>query len=508
LDGHGAYDMIFYAAQFYSNDVDWLAYEYWSEYADIPYQNPTNFRNATYDACRQQLLYSTTIEDIRNASSWMQKILHYNVPRLVVYENTYNQAYRIDEYTGYVEDLGRYISGPWSMRKVHKIDGNPGGTFALAISSEPDTFNIFSTNSASSAAILSNLWSSLYRYGPDLNPYPDLAESMIIETHTNNAAVPIGYTRFTVDIIQNATWSDGVPLTAEDVAFTMIYAYESYAYGNPAGAYLGDLVAAYAPTTYRAIIEFSTESYWHFSSFAYDYIIPKHIFNDTDGIGYAGWNTWNPFLDPSEPNVTCGPFVFTDFEAGEFYEISRNPLFHYRDTEIPTTTSPPTTTTTTTISSPPIILSESGTSYVEGTTGNQILWEVYDDNPLLFQLFIDGELNDTSLWDGSNIVVNVDSLSVGTHNYTLVLYDYDLNCVSSTVFVTVLPYTMTTTDTTTTDTTSTTSPTSTTSTTSTGSTTSGTTENVGNILGNLPIVISIGSALVIIFVVAIIVKQR
>jgi ABC-type transport system substrate-binding protein len=344
LDSHGDYDMVFYALNFYSNDVDWLAYEYWSEYADTPYQNPTNFRNATYDSCRQQLLYGTTYEEVYNASAWMQRILQYNVPRLVAYENTYNQAYRNDVYTGHVSDLGRYIVGPWTMRKIHKIDGTFGGTVPIAISEEPDSFNIYVTNSAYSAAVLENLWPSLYSFGPDLNPFPDLAENLLTETHADNPAVPEGHTRFTVDIVQNATWTDGVPLTADDVAFSMTYAFESYVYGNPAGTDIGDLVAAYAPTPYRVVIEFSTESYWHFSNFAYDTIIPKHIFNDVDGIGYANWDTWNPVFDPAEPNVNCGPFKFTDFEVGEFYEVSWNPDFYFGiDHPAPTST---TTTTT------------------------------------------------------------------------------------------------------------------------------------------------------------------
>jgi len=349
LDSHEDYDMVFFAVNFYSNDVDWLAYEYWSEYADTPYQNPTNFRNATYDSYREDLLYGTTYEKVFEAAANMQKVLQYNVPRLVVYENTYMQGYRNDKFTGHVEDLGRYISGPWTMRKIQKLDGTFGGTVPISISQEPDSFNIYVTNSAYSAAILSELWPSLYGFGPDLNPYPDLAESMITETHSDNAAVPDGHTRFTVDIIQNATWSDEVPLTAEDVAFSITYAFESAPFGNPAGTDIGDLVAAYAPTPYRVVVEFNTESYWHFGNFAYDTIIPEHIFNDVDGIGYEGWNTWNPVFDPAEPNVNCGPYTFTDFEAGEFYELTYNPLFHYAPEHI----NPDTDTATTDDTPPP-----------------------------------------------------------------------------------------------------------------------------------------------------------
>ncbi|MDH4213053.1 MAG: ABC transporter substrate-binding protein [Candidatus Thorarchaeota archaeon] len=347
LNNHSSYDMVYYAVNFYNNDIDWLAYEYWSEYADIPYQNPTNFRNATYDGCRRQLLNGTTYEEIYNASSWMQRILHEQVPRLVVYENIYLQAYRNDKFTGHVEDLGRYISGPWTMRKIHAFDGTLGGTVTVALAQEPDSFNIFTTNSTYSAAILDNLWPSLYSHGPDLNPWPYLAEHLITETHADNSDVPNGHTRFTIDLIQNATWSDDAPLTAQDVAFTFTYILESGAYGNWAATDLDSLSAVYALSNYRVIFEFNTESYWHFNHFAYQPIIPRDIFNNETGIGYAGWNTWNPEFDPAEPNVNCGPFILTDFEDGETYEISANYGFAY----FPTRTTPPNTTTTTTTSS-------------------------------------------------------------------------------------------------------------------------------------------------------------
>ena len=348
LDSHGDYDMISYAFNFDSNDVDWLANEYWSEYADIPYQNPTNFVNATYDSWRDQLIYGTTYEEVYQAAAEMQKILQYNVPCLVTAENTYMQAYRNDQFTGYIEDSYQYISGTWTMRKIHNLNGSFGGTVSIALGEEPDSFNIFTTNSAYSRSILSELWPSLYKYSPDATPWPDLAQSMLTETHSDNPSVSEGHTRFTIDIVQNATWSDGVPLTAEDVAFTFTYMIESAIYGNPAASQLEDLFSVYAPSTYRVVFEFSTESYWHFGKFAFEYIIPEHIFNNENGIGYDGWETWNPVFDPTEPNVNCGPFIFTDFRAGEFYELTSNPLFHHRMVLTNTTTDTTVTSTNTT----------------------------------------------------------------------------------------------------------------------------------------------------------------
>jgi len=395
----------------------------------------------------------------------MQEILHYNVPRLVVYQNTYMQGYRNDQFTGHVEDLGRYISGPWTMRKIHKLDGTPGGTVPVAISVDQASFNFFVCGWTDSIIILSNLYSSLFKYGPDLVPQPDLTENILTETHDDNPAVPTGHTRYTIDIIQNATWSDGTPLTAADVAFTYIYHYESAVYGNPAGSDLGDLIASYAPGPYRVILEFSTESYWHFSNFAFEYIIPQHIFNDNDGIGYNGWNTWNPVFNPTDPHVTSGPFIVTDYNEGEWYELTKNPLFYYL---------PP--------NPAPEISSVDDFSYVEGTTGNEIVWEASDDNPLTYNIFKEDVLIESEVWDGSNVIENVDGLSIGTYNYSLYLLDYSTNLVISSTIVTVFPE----------------------------STTSSTTSTSGNPLELNPLasMISVGSIGVIIVVAVLIWKSK
>ncbi|MFW9789277.1 MAG: ABC transporter substrate-binding protein [Candidatus Thorarchaeota archaeon] len=328
LDSHGDYDMVFYAFNFIDYDVDWLGSEYWSEYADVPYQNPCNFRNATYDSWRDQLLYGTTYDEVYEAASEMQKILQYNVPRLVVYMNIYLQPYRNDKFAGHVPDLGRHISGPWTMRKIHKIDGEPGGTVTVGISTDPDSFNIFLDSNMVSESMFYELWPSLFTLAPDLTPFPYLVRQMITETHADNSSVPDGHTRFTIDIIDNATWSDGVRVTAEDVAFTHTYMFEA-GITRPITPIepMTDFVAAYAPSPTRVIMEYSTESFWHFSEFAYTRIIPKHIFNET--IGYDGWMSWDPVYDPEAPHVTSGPYVFEDFEPASFYELGSNPDFAF-----------------------------------------------------------------------------------------------------------------------------------------------------------------------------------
>jgi ABC-type transport system substrate-binding protein len=350
------FDMVVLESDFYDFNVDWLAEEYWSENADDPLLNLCGFRNDSFDTWRNQLLRGATYEEVYEAAAEMQKILHYNVPRLVVHEEVTMQLYRNDQFTGHFRDSGRNLANPWTMRKIHRIDGSPGGIIPIGIGEDVDSFNFFISNSSACATIFPEIWPSLYMYAPDTSPYPYLVEDMIIETHEDNWIVPEGHTRFTFDIIQNATWSDGYPLTAEDVAFTFLYVLESGAYGNPAAADLTDLTTISNPTPYRVILEFQNESYWHFSKFAYDYIIPRRIFNNETGIGYAGWNTWNPVFDPAEPYVTSGPFFLFDFMPDE-YVLTKNTNFAFLpQEEFPppdhTATFPDTSTTTGPNSSP------------------------------------------------------------------------------------------------------------------------------------------------------------
>jgi ABC-type transport system substrate-binding protein len=326
IDNNEDFDMVYYAYNFPDTDLDWLGYHFYGELAEFPDVNPCNFRNASYDSWRTQLLQGVTHRDVYEAAANMQAILHENVPLLVVYENVYTQAFRNDRFTGHVEDPLLGILNPLTLRNIQRYNWSSGGIARFSINSEPNTFNIYLPANDAASQIMTQLWPSLYLKGPDHSPVPHLATDMERETFYDNSSIPQNHTRFTIDIVQNAFWTDGTPITAEDVVYSLLYAKESGAYGNPAGQSLTQLVSAYAPTNHRAVIEFESESYWHFSRFAYDYVIPKHIF---EIIGFDRWNLWNPVFNTTHPHVSAGPFEFADYEAGEFYLLSENTDYWY-----------------------------------------------------------------------------------------------------------------------------------------------------------------------------------
>jgi len=348
LVNHEEYDMIFFGAILANDNVDWLAYDYWSDYADVYSQNMCNFVNSSYDLWRDQLLYGTTYEEVTEAASKMQEILHENVPRLIVYQNQILQAARVDEFTGYVEDLEWGVAGPWTNLKTHQFGENPfGGTLTVALSEDPDTFNIFQIDEPHEELIIDNLYSSLYRYGPDRKQYPDLADSILVETHDTNLVVPSGETWITVDIRRDANWTDGNLLTADDIAFTYEYIEESGAYGNPMATEFSDFVDTVIFGPYKVQIQINSEYWSDIEKYMHAKIIPEHIFEDVAGIGYEGWSTWNPVFNSEHPLVTSGPFYVSDYSGG-VYELSRKTDYYWPSGPVAITSTTSTTTNTTT----------------------------------------------------------------------------------------------------------------------------------------------------------------
>jgi len=343
LNFHGDYDMIFLSWDFSRFDVDWLAYEFWGEYADVNYTNYPNFNNASYDAWRDQLLHSTDYAEVLEAALAMQEILVYECPYVICYENFMFSAYRTDRFEGFMNDALEGVPAWWTAYKVRlksALGGPFGGTLRWSNSRDIGSFNpMISSGSTYHLCLNDLLYDSLIRRGPDGNDIAWLAESYSIQTHDDNAAVPENHTRFTFNILRNVTWSDGDSLTAEDVAFTLNY-YRN-APGNRFRAGLAEMTSAYAPLEFVVVVELAGESYWHLHTVGYKPIIPMHVFTE---IGFDDWNLWdsNP---PAEEMVTSGSFNVSAYEAGESLEFTFNPNYFFRPNRSAGGESTPTTST-------------------------------------------------------------------------------------------------------------------------------------------------------------------
>jgi peptide/nickel transport system substrate-binding protein len=121
---------------------------------------------------------------------------------------------------------------------------------------------------------------------------------------------------FTYTIRDDLVWSDGTPLTAEDVVFSMNLYKFNHAY-LPSG-YL-KLIDGDVRLVDDTTIEFDSKGpaalYTGENPYMYFYILPKHVFQDIE----------KPKQYENVPSVGSGPFVISEYKVGEYARMVRNP---------------------------------------------------------------------------------------------------------------------------------------------------------------------------------------
>ena len=85
----------------------------------------------------------------------------------------------------------------------------------------------------------------------------------------------------------------------------------------------------------------------------------------------------------------------------------------------------------------PTISDQENFGYEYGTTGYNITWSPYDSNPDYYVITRNGEIIINETWNGDNISINIDGLSVGNHTFICTVYDGVGHSVLDTVVVTV-----------------------------------------------------------------------
>ncbi|MHA2277543.1 MAG: hypothetical protein ACXAC2_17325, partial [Candidatus Kariarchaeaceae archaeon] len=86
----------------------------------------------------------------------------------------------------------------------------------------------------------------------------------------------------------------------------------------------------------------------------------------------------------------------------------------------------------------PTITSPNDVIYEFGEIDNQISWTVFDNNPGTYIIYNDGSNFDSGTWtSGVPISISVDGIGLGTHNFTILVFDSSSNNVTDLVWVTV-----------------------------------------------------------------------
>lgn len=185
------------------------------------------------------------------------------------------------------------------------------GQFTYVIASDPTSLNPINVGDRWGLTVTNLVYSPLARVEGDGTVVNELAES--IEPAADGLSV-------TVTLKDDLLWSDGEPLTADDVVFT----YENKAVrenGNADLLWIGDEpITAEATDEQTVVFHLPSVSAAALSNIATEtYIIPEHVYGEVTDFSVAE-------LDPIA--VGSGPYTLTEYERGQYLRFEPNEHYY------------------------------------------------------------------------------------------------------------------------------------------------------------------------------------
>lgn len=194
-----------------------------------------------------------------------------------------------------------------------------GGTAVLGAFSAPDTLNPLAAGTESGLRVSALAFSPLWGLDTGLRPYPDLVDRVPTPA---NGGVQVAGGAMTIDVrlVAGLRWSDGAPITSDDVIFTW------RALNNPAtGAQPVPGVERVTAIDRRS----DTETIWHLSRPYAGYLLlgpamallPEHRLSS---LPPAEWARSGYF---QRPDVVSGPFEVAESVPDRQIVLAANPRY-------------------------------------------------------------------------------------------------------------------------------------------------------------------------------------
>lgn len=191
--------------------------------------------------------------------------------------------------------------------------GPSGQKVVLRVGTTVDltTANPFGVNAGSDWLVVTAQYDMLLKFADeDLSAAPSLATGC---DHSSD------YTIWTCTLRDGLTWSDGTPLTSEDVAFSYRFVidhripqYREYFPFDP----------VFSTPDEHTLVWTATKPTFALTMPPWVYIVPEHVWSQYDG---ADLRTIKSVRNV--PSVASGPFTLSAWTPGQFWTMDRNP--HY-----------------------------------------------------------------------------------------------------------------------------------------------------------------------------------
>jgi peptide/nickel transport system substrate-binding protein len=185
----------------------------------------------------------------------------------------------------------------------------PAKVLRVGLAQDVDTLNPFLAEFASSTDIGRAMYEFLTTYSPKNEaPVPGLATKW---AHSADGR------RWTYTIRRDARWSDGVPITARDVAFTYHLMMTNPVAATANGNFVANFASVAAPNDTTVVI---TTTQPQATMLALDIpIVPEHVWRNVKDIG-----AYTNLPTPGHPVVSSGPYLLTDYREGQFVKLAAN----------------------------------------------------------------------------------------------------------------------------------------------------------------------------------------
>lgn len=211
---------------------------------------------------------------------------------------------------------------PASGREV----GRPGGRLVVALTSDPRTFNPLVAASGATLRVLDFMHDDLLGFDPQSQTVrPVLARDWRpVETHEPDTW------RYRLTLRQNLRFSDGEPMDADDVVFTVRRVLDERT-GSPQAETLkvaGRAMEVRALDRHTLEVDMAAPVADAGLLFDRLYILPEHLLANVEEPA-AAWGVDTP----PEQMAGLGPFRLVEYLPGERLRFERNPHFVGRDAE-------------------------------------------------------------------------------------------------------------------------------------------------------------------------------
>ena len=182
-----------------------------------------------------------------------------------------------------------------------------GGTLVIASTQVPRHLNGAVQSGIATAVPSTQIFASPLRYDENWNPQPYLASSWDVASDGKTV---------TLNLVQNATFHDGTPVTSEDVAFSIMTVKENH----PFKSMFAPVDTIDTPDAHTVVINLSKPhpALLLALSPALAPVLPKHIYGDGQ----------DPKSHPANSDpIGSGPFMLEEFTPGEAIVMKKNPNF-------------------------------------------------------------------------------------------------------------------------------------------------------------------------------------